>query len=141
MSELTFDKIVLEQHGETNVIPFAPRLAVASEDPPGTGKNWLSRMEAGTRFIAKLKHDGGSKLSDFVVMTDPKSMGIVLLGENMQTREGEVRWRDPAIFSDDYKFYLIIEILESKNDSDQIHSGSVASDAQSEIIDSIHEEK
>lgn len=124
---------------EDNVIPF--RKAV-SDEPPGSGKNWVSKFEQGTRFLAKRKSDAGSKLDDFVLMTDPKTLGGVLLGENMNTRDGGVYWRDPEIFSNDYRFYVIIEILEPNDgNNSKVHSGSVASDGQSEDVDSLHEEK
>lgn len=122
-----------------NVLPFA-RPATNDGEPPGSGKNWVGKFEQGTRFLAKSKHDAGSRLTDFVLMTDPKTMGAILLGENMQQRDGGIYWRDPEIFSNDYRFYLIIEILEPDNGNDhKIPDGPVVSDAQSEVITSLHE--
>lgn len=129
----------LQTSGE-NVLQFArPGL---SDEPPGSGKNWLSRMDQGTRFIAKLKHDAGSTLDDFIVMTDPKTMNVVLLGKNMSARDGVVNWRDPEIFSKDYRFYTILEILETPDgNSDKIPTEPMVSDAQPEVIPSLHEEE
>jgi hypothetical protein len=124
-----------------NVIPFVLR-ATGGKEPPGSGSNWVSKFEQGTRFLAKRKNEAGSRLSDFVLMTDPKTMNAVLLGENMNTRDGGIFWRDPEIFSHDYKFYLIIEILEPKDGNDhKISTEPVVSDAKPEVIDSLHEDE
>lgn len=127
-----------KKYGE-NILPFV-KPALNDGEPPGTGKNWVSRFEQGTRFLAKSKYDNGSRLTDFVLMTDPKTMGAILLGENMQQRDGGIYWRDPEIFSNDYRFILIIEILEPDNgNSNKIPDGPVVSDAQPEVVDSLHE--
>lgn len=130
-----------KQFAEDNVLPFLRK--ARGTEPPGEGKNWVSSFEHGTRFLAKKKHEGGSTLTDFVLMTDPKKMeGVILLGENINTREGFVSWRDPELFSNDYRFYKIIEILEPSNgNSDTIPTGPVASDAQSQDEPSVHEKE
>lgn len=131
-----------QDRDNSNVLPFVP-LALAGKEPPeGTGKNWLARFKQGTRFLAKSKHDSGSTLKDFVVLTDPKTMEVVLLGENVTTKDMVISWRDPVIFSNDHRFYLTLEILESNNgNSNKIPSEPMAGNAQLEIIDSLHEEE
>lgn len=131
-----------QEKDNSNVLPFVP-LALAGKEPPeGTGKNWLGRMAQGTRFLAKQKTDFGSKLRDWVVLTDPKTMEPVLLGENVTTKDMLISWHDPVAFSNDHRFYLTLEILESNNgNSNTIPQEPVAGDAQPEVIDSVHEEE
>lgn len=133
-----------EQEAKDNVLPFErPKLALAGKEPPeGTGKNWLVRLPQGTRFLAKQKSDFGSELKDFVVLTDPKTMDVVLLGQNVTTKDMVITWRDPVIFSNDYRYYLTLEVLEPNNgNTNKIPTEPVASDVKSEVIPGLHEEE
>lgn len=131
-----------EQSEKDNVLPFErPKLALGKE-PPGTGKNWLVRLPQGTRFLAKQKSDFGSELKDFVVLTDPKTMDVVLLGQNVTTKDMVITWRDPVIFSNDYRYYLTLEVLEPNNgNTNKIPTEPMASDVKSEVISGLHEEE
>lgn len=123
------------------ILPFVPRTLTGSGDPPGTG-NWLGRMVAGTRFFAKRKNVVGSEVDDFVVYTDPSTMPVVLLAKNTQSRDGELCWHDPIVFSKNYTYYMTLEVLEPKNgNSNKIPTGPVVSDAKSKVITQLHEDE
>lgn len=92
-----------------------PRKGMGYEPPPTKG-NWLEDMVQGTRFLAKRKFDGGSKLTEFVVATDPKTIETVLLGESCNGM-GSFAWHDPDIFCQDHKFYLVLEVMDKKDDN------------------------
>lgn len=84
--------------------------------PPPTKGNWLEDMVQGTRFLAKRKSDSGSRLTEFIIATDPKTIGMVLLGES-QGGGGAFFWHDPDLFCQDHKFYLILEVMDKKDDN------------------------
>lgn len=129
-----------QQRQSAEILPFL-RPQTNDGEPPGSG-NWLARMDKGTRFLAKHKQDAGSKVDDFVVYTDPSTMPVVLLGKNTYGHDSEVVWHDPTIFSKNYRFYTILEVLEPNDgNSDTLSTGPVAGDAQSEVVVKLHEKE
>lgn len=132
---------------EDNVVQLSDhRLGLHGKEPPeGEGKNWLGRMKHGTRFLAMKKSDHGSIVGDFVVLTDPATMPVVLLGENSLDGKGnniKPQWRDPEKFSADYRWYITLEVVEQNHGNiNPVHTEPVASDGKSKVIDKVHEKK
>lgn len=125
----------MNEHIQDNIVSFHPqRRKGLGYEPPG-GSNWLSELQHGTRFLAKLKSDSGSRLTDFIVTTDPRTMFPVLLGENINSREATFSWRDPELFSQDWKFYITIEVVNPDGNSDKVQEERMASDDRSEVTD------
>lgn len=121
---------------ENNVLPF---------NRPGTGddvtgNNWLRNMTHGTRFLATDRRVGGSKLCDFVVASDPKSMPAVFIGEDINSPHGGFRFVDPEKFVKDYGFYMTLEVLEPPDGNDnKIPAGRVDGNAKSKKRVKVHE--
>jgi len=70
-----------------------------------------------------------SKLCDFIVASDPKSMPAVFVGEDIHSREGGFRFVDPDKFIRDYGFFCIIEVIEPEDgNNNQVQPGAVVSD-------------
>src|SRR5260370_41026079 len=142
MNDFETDKTKPEEYG-TNIIPFAPRTQAAGNEPPGVG-NWLGRMVAGTRFLAKRKGMSGSEVDDFIVSTDPATMPVVLLAKNINGRDGVFAWHDPIIFCKDHTFYMTLEVLEPKDkdgNSHKVPTEPMAGDVKFKDIDSLHEKE
>lgn len=121
---------------ESNVLPF---------NRPGTGDdtvggNWLRNMKHGTRFLAKDKRLRDSKLCDFIVASDPKTMPAVYIGEDMNSSHGGFRFVDPDQFVKDYGFFMTLEILEQPNgDDNQVQPDPVVGDAKPKKRTKVHE--
>jgi len=96
-----------------NIIP----LFRAGAEPPDD--NWLSRLEKGTRFLAKRKGQTPSpELGDFVVASDPTQMKAVFLGYDMNNPTGGFRFVDPVVFSKQYELYDIIQTQVMKEEQE-----------------------
>lgn len=122
------------------ILPFTPkdRLLTGGKGPPND--NWLYHMVPGTRFLAKRKNYAGSEVDDYVVYTNPQDMPVVLLAKNTYARDSDLSWHDPAIFSQQHKLYMILEVLEPKNgNSDKIPTKRLASDVKPKVIHPVDE--
>lgn len=105
------------------------RQATGGNGPPAYGANWLAELPNGTRFIAKEKARPGSELDDFVITTPPNALGdIALLAKNIKGRDGVFEWHDPKLFSQNYKLYCVMEVLEINGSNQQIPEGRLAGD-------------
>lgn len=120
---------------ESNVVPFA---RVSTSDDGSFG-NWLRNMKQGTRFLATRRSEGGSRLCDFVVASDPKAMPAVFIGEDINSPTGGFRFVDPDKFIKDYGFYMTLEVLEPPNgNNNQVQTSTVAGDAVPEEQPEVH---
>lgn len=115
------------------------RLALASKEPP-SGGNWLSTLDQGVSFLASKKGTFSSALDLFFVGTNPKEIPAVLLGYELNHREGGFKWFDPVKFSQEYNFYMTIK-AEVPNDGIAVQEGRVGGDGETKIVDPVHEGK
>lgn len=114
------------------------RLALAGKDPPGSGSNWLSKMEKGSRFLASRRSMGDCILLDFCIGSDPKAMPAVFMGFELNHKDGGFRFVDPVKFSRDYEFYMTLEV-RPEDDGNSIPTGTVEGDGERQIVDSVDE--
>lgn len=125
----------------SNVLPFR-RASTSKDDGGDTSGNWLRDMKHGTRFLASRKSDNSSKLHDFIVASDPKSMPAVFIGEDINSQQGGFRFVDPKIFVRDYGFFMTLEVIEPPNgDDNQIQPGAVVSNDRVEVRSKVHARK
>lgn len=118
-----------------DVLPFA---RLGNSNGPSGGDNYLLNMKNGTRFLASRKALNDSVLHDFIVASDPKSMPAVFICEN-NGGVGEFRFVDPHKFVRDYEFYMTLEVVEMPDgNSNQIPTGTVASDDRHEVVSEVH---
>lgn len=128
----------LEKKSKDNVVPF---VRPSTSDDGSTG-NWLRDMTHGTRFLASRRSDGNSKLCDFIVASDPKSMPAVFLGEDINSPQGGFRFVDPDKFIKDYGYYSVLEILEPSNgNNSEVLPGAVDGDAVTPKRPQVHARK
>jgi len=114
------------------------RQATGGGGPPARG-DWLSKMEHGTRFLAKEIGKYGSEVEDFIVATPPHALGeVVLLARNIKGRDGVFEWHDPAIFSRNYKLYLELEVIRDGGDQ-SLQSERLAGHEDAEKPTGLHE--
>lgn len=126
----------MNEQKATNVVPFA-RPGTSDSGNPG---NWLTNMQHGTRFLASRKSSGESKLCDFIVASDPKSMPAVFIGEDVNSPSGGFRFVDPKKFIRDYEFFMTLEVIEPPNgDNNQVQPGPVVGDAKPKKRSKVHE--
>lgn len=118
------------------------RLKLAPKEPP-QGGNWLSRLPFETRFLASKKNTNDAALMDFIIASDPTQLAAVYLGYELNHRDGGFRWFDPVKFSRDYEFYMTIETrVEQENGNGiTVETGGVVGDGETQVVDSLHEDK
>jgi hypothetical protein len=122
---------------QAEVIPFDRNRKGLGYEPPPTN-NWVAELPKGTRFLARLVSDAGHTLDEFVVIMTGKVLPAILLAKNMG-QGGEFKWYDSERFSQSYKFYLTLEVVNTDGNSDQIPTGSVEGDDQSQVQPEVHE--
>lgn len=122
-----------------DILPFA---RLGNSNGPSDGGCWIKEMVNGTRFLAVRKSEVSSLLHDFVVASDPKSMPAIFLGEELNTREGAFRWRDPIKFCRDYDLFMTLEVVEMKDgNTNSLQTGRMEGDGQPEIVSPVHEKE
>lgn len=122
-----------------DILPFA---RLGNSNGPADGGNWLKNMINGTRFLAVRKGQDSSELYDFVLASDPQSMPAVFLGENLNSREGGFKFRDPVKFCRDYDLYMTLEVIEPTNgNSNSLPEGTMGGDGKPEDINLLHEKE
>lgn len=134
-------KIQEEKDDKDNVIDLAEaRLALASKEPPSSG-DWLRTLSQGVSFLAHEKGSSNPFHDVFFVGTDPKMFPAVLLGYELNNREGGFKWCDPVKFSNKYKFIMTIkDVTEVNNDGIAVQAGRVDSDGETQTVDPVHED-
>lgn len=115
------------------------RLKLAPKGPQGP-TNWLSKLPFETRFFASRRSSSDSTLLDFLVASDPTKLSYVILGYELNHRDGGFRAVDPVKFSRDYEFYCTVETKVEENDGIAMEVGGVEGDGKPEVIHSLHEE-
>jgi len=115
------------------------RKATGGSGPTGGRGNWLAELELGTRFLARHKFSV-SEVDEFIVTTDPKKMSVILLAKNIKGRDGVFEWHDHKLFSSQYIFYEILEIVDT-NDGNikQVQTERMVGDGQPEDLPEVHE--
>jgi hypothetical protein len=117
---------------EENVIDLEERRirkATGGGGPPKAG-DWLAQLPNGSRFLAREIGRPGSEIDDFVVTTPPTAIeGVVLLAKNVKGRDGVFEWHDTKMFSQNYKQYCILEVIEYGGDQ-QVQQGRLDGDAE-----------
>lgn len=132
----------MNEEAEEKIIDLAERRrirqATGGSGPTGTGKDWLTPLGHGTRFLARNVTQPGSEVDDFVVSTPPIAESVVLLAKNIKGRDGVFEWHDPEIFCRNHKLYCVMEIISFDNNK-SIQSDGVDGDEGSQVQSEVHE--